>query len=79
MIFTESLFPFKSYAGQRFNIKTTVKVMLQRAFRKLLSVCVFSYLRFGFEGRIWDVIISVPGDCLSFYFLRLQWKMFKKF
>ena len=23
---------------------------------------------FGFEGRIWDLIVSVPGHCLSFYF-----------
>ena len=26
-----------------------------RAFRKLLSVYVFSYFPFGFEGRIWDL------------------------
>ena len=23
---------------------------------------------FGFEGRMWDVIVSVPDHCLSFYF-----------
>ena len=23
---------------------------------------------FGFEGRIWDLIVSVPYHCLSFYF-----------
>ena len=39
-----------------------------RAFRKLLSVYVFSYFPFGFEGRIWDLIVSVPDHCLSFYF-----------
>ena len=22
---------------------------------------------FGFEGRIWDLIVSVPDHCLSFY------------
>ena len=22
----------------------------------------------GFEGRIWDLILSVPDHCLSFYF-----------
>ena len=38
------------------------------AFRKLLSVYVFSYSPFGFEGRMWDLIVSVPGHCLSFYF-----------
>ena len=37
------------------------------SFRKLLSINVFSYFAFGFEGRIWDLIISVPGHCLSFY------------
>ena len=39
-------------------------------FRKLLSVYVFSYFPFGFEGRIWDLIVSVPDHCLSFYFAR---------
>ena len=29
------------------------------AFRKLLSVYVFSYFPFGFEGRIWDLIVSL--------------------
>ena len=40
-----------------------------RAFRKLLSVYVFSYFPFGFEGRMWDLIASVPDHCLSFYFM----------
>ena len=26
-----------------------------------------SYFPFGFEGRIWDLIVSVPYHCLSFY------------
>ena len=34
---------------------------------KLLSVYVFSYFPFGFEGRMWDLIVSVPDHCLSFY------------
>ena len=38
------------------------------AFRKLSSIYVFSYFPFGFEGRIWDLIGSVPDHCLSFYF-----------
>ena len=38
------------------------------AFRKLSSIYVFSYFPFGFEGRIWDLIVSVPEHCLSFYF-----------
>ena len=38
---------------------------LPRAFRKLLSVYVFSYFPFGFEGRIWDLIGSVPEHCFT--------------
>ena len=38
------------------------------AFRKLSSIYVFSYFPFGFVGRIWDLIVSVPDHCLSFYF-----------
>ena len=40
------------------------------AFRKLPSIYVFSYFPFGFEGRMWDLIVSVPDHCLSFYFER---------
>ena len=32
------------------------------------SIYVFSYFPFGFEGRIWDLIVSVPDHCLYFYF-----------
>ena len=42
--------------------------MSASAFRKLLSVYVFSYFRFGFEGRMCDLIASFPDHCLSFYF-----------
>ena len=35
--------------------------------RKLRSIYVFSYFPFGFEGRMWDLIVSVPDHCLSFY------------
>ena len=46
-----------------------------RAFRKLLSVYVFTYFSFGFEGRIWDLIVSVPDRYLSFYFdMQNIWK-----
>ena len=38
------------------------------AFHKLPSIYVFSYFPFGFEGRVWDLIVSVPDHCLSFYF-----------
>ena len=38
------------------------------AFRKLLSVYVFSYFPFGFEGRMWDLIVSVPENAYLFTF-----------
>ena len=38
------------------------------AFRKLPSVYVFIYFPFDFGGRMWDLIVSVPDHCLSFYF-----------
>ena len=37
--------------------------------------CQFMYLvisPFGFEGRIWDLIVSVPDHCLSFYWASAQ-------
>ena len=37
------------------------------AFRKLPSIFVFSYFPFGFEGRMWDLIVSIPDHCLSFF------------
>ena len=30
-----------------------------------VNCCCFP---FGFEGRMWDLIVSVPDYCLSFYF-----------
>ena len=48
------------------------------AFRKLLSIYVFSYFPFGFVGRIWDLIVSVPDHCLSFYFPVFILCVFKK-
>ena len=39
-----------------------------RAFRKLLSAYIFSYFSFCYEGRIWDLIVSVHDHCLSFNF-----------
>ena len=38
------------------------------AFRKLRSIDVFSYFPFGFEGGMWDLIVSVPDHCFAFYF-----------
>ena len=43
------------------------------AFRKLPSIYVFSYFPFGFEGRMWDLIVSVPDHCLSFYLASFSW------
>ena len=37
------------------------------AFRKLPTIYVFSYFPSGLEGRMWDLIVSVPDHCLSFY------------
>ena len=39
------------------------------ALGKLPSIYVFSYFPFGFEGRMWNLIVSVPDHCLSFYFV----------
>ena len=43
------------------------------AFRNLSSIYVFSYFPFGFEGRIWDLIVSAPDHCLSFLLL-IMWQ-----
>ena len=32
----------------------------------ILTICDFSYSRFGFEGWIWGLIASVPGLCTLF-------------
>ena len=47
--------------------------LLRVPFHKLPSIYVFSYFPFGFEGRMWDLIVSVPDHCLSFYFA--QWSL----
>ena len=41
-----------------------------------VSNYVFSYFPFGFKGRMWDLIVSVPDHCLSFYFKILQTSTF---
>ena len=53
--------------------KSCHSVFTARAFRKLLSIYVFSYFPFGFEGRMWDLIVSGPDHCLSFYFIYLKY------
>ena len=64
--------------GKELFIRFTVS-----AFRELPSIYVFSYFPFGFEGRMWDLIVSVPDHCLSFYFtfelLALEWWKFHTF
>ena len=45
------------------------ELFIRFAFRKLPSIYVYSYFPFGFEGRLWDLIVSVPDHCLSFYFV----------
>ena len=47
------------------------------AFCKLLSVYVFCFFPFGFEGRMWDLIVLVPDHCLSFYFACIVHFFFK--
>ena len=32
-----------------------------------LQTAAISYFPFGFEGRMWDLIVSAPDHCLSFY------------
>ena len=48
------------------------------AFGKLPSIYVFNYFPFGFEGRMWDLIVSVPDHCLSFYFESTAYLKFAK-
>ena len=49
-------------------LRSMAHLLSASAFRKLPSIYVFSYFPFGFEGRMWDLIVSVPDHCLSFYF-----------
>ena len=50
-----------------------------RAFRKPLSLYVFSYFPFGYGDRTWDLLVSVPDHCLSFYFIHLSFLNFSRF
>ena len=45
---------FENLSGIELFIRFTA-----RAFRKLLSIYVFCYYPLGFEGRIWDLMVSV--------------------
>ena len=48
--------------------KSTGFLFTASAFRKLPSIYVFSYFPFGFESRMWYLIVSIPDHCLYFYF-----------
>ena len=41
-------------------IRCTVHVL-----RNILSTCVCSPFRFGFEGEMWAFIVLIPDHCLS--------------
>ena len=43
------------------------------------SVYVFSCFPFGFEGRMWDLIVSVPDHCLCFYFTESTERIRRRF
>ena len=55
-----------TYLGKSCSLKISAS-----AFRKLPSIYVFSYFPFGFEGRMWDLIVSVPDHC----FLLWTWHL----
>ena len=59
------------------DLKCSIHSVTASAFRKLPSIYVFSYFPFGFEGRMWDLIVSVPDHCLSFHFENLSHVMRK--
>ena len=48
-------------SGKKLFIRLTA-----RAFHKLLSIYLFSHFPFGLEGRIWDLIVSVPDIAYLF-------------
>ena len=61
---------FKFYVAEWPPIwERAVHSVYHECFRKLPSIYVFSYFPYAFEGRMWDLIVSVPDHCLSFYFL----------
>ena len=55
-----------SYMYVVVNIKRTTETH-QSEHEVWLPVKVTGKFPFGFEGRIWDLIVSVPDHCLSFY------------
>ena len=49
-----------------------IRLKQASAFRKLLSIYVFNYFPSGFEGRMWDLIVSVPDHCLSLFLIKVR-------
>ena len=41
---------------------------MNNVYKIRFRIYVFSCFPCGFEGRMWDLIVSVPDHCLSFYF-----------
>ena len=50
--------------GEELFIRFTAPV-----YREDLSVFVCVSFPFGFEGRVWDLIVLAPDHCLSFFLL----------
>ena len=49
--------------GEELFVRFTVRVYCES-----LSVCVCAYFPTGFEGGMWNLIVSVPDHCVSFKF-----------
>ena len=50
--------------GKELYFRFTVHVLQER-----LIVCVCASFLFCFEAGIWDLIVLVPDNCLSFHFV----------
>ena len=50
--------------GKGLFIRFTVRVVRWRSL-----ICECDSFPFSFEARMWHLIVLVPGQCLSFYFL----------
>ena len=48
-----------------------------RVFHRRVSICVCSSFPFGFEGRMWDLVVLIP-DCLSIYLLQVVQEGFQQ-
>ena len=75
--FSKTLTPYKhkNACEIRIFIQVSVKcytflnpgIQLSTYTRYMDRSFIFSSFPFGFEGRMWDLIVSVPDHCLSFY------------